>query len=161
MQVVVIVLAVLIAALAALLIAARLGAFTGPQPKLGVRDGRLKPPARTPNSISSQAHLYPDAPQKDYAAIAPFPLRGDGAASIARLRALLERKRNARIVDARPDYLYVQFTTRWMRFVDDAEFFYAPADQVIHVRSSSRLGGKDYGVNRQRMEALRARYEAP
>ena len=54
-----------------------------------------------------------------------------------------------------PDYLYVQFTTRWLRFVDDVEF-YAPADaNLIHVRSASRVGRKDFGVNRARIEAIR------
>ncbi|HEU0202772.1 MAG TPA: DUF1499 domain-containing protein [Burkholderiaceae bacterium] len=151
---------VLVVVIVLVLLAARLGLFQGRPPKLGVRDGRLKPPSRTPNSVSSQAHLYPEAPPKDYAAIAPFRLRGDGPASIARLRTQLDTRPGTRIVEARDDYLYVQFTTRWMRFVDDAEFWYAPAEQVIHVRSSSRVGRKDYGVNRKRIEAIRRRYDA-
>jgi uncharacterized protein (DUF1499 family) len=61
----------------------------------------------------------------------------------------------ARVVEARPDYLYVQFTTRWLKFVDDAEFWASPHEGVIHVRSASRLGSSDYGVNRARIEQLR------
>jgi uncharacterized protein (DUF1499 family) len=160
MEVLVVLLIVIGVPVAAVLVAARAGKFQGREPKLGVRDGRLKPPSRTPNSISSQAHLHPDAPQKDYAAIQPFALRGDGIASIARIRRVVEARTDAQVIEARPDYLYVQFTTRVMRFVDDAEFWYSPADQVVHVRSSARVGGKDYGVNRKRMESIRSRYES-
>ena len=61
----------------------------------------------------------------------------------------------ARQVERHPDYLRVQFTTRWMRFVDDAEFWFDPARQVIQVRSGSRVGREDFGVNRARIEAIR------
>ena len=64
----------------------------------------------------------------------------------------------ARIVDARPDYLYAQLTTKWLRFVDDAEFWASAAEGVIHVRSASRVGRRDFGVNRRRVEAIRAEY---
>jgi uncharacterized protein (DUF1499 family) len=63
----------------------------------------------------------------------------------------------ARIVEQRPDYLYAQFTTRLMRFVDDAEFWFDPAAGVVQVRSSSRVGRRDFDVNRARIEGLRAR----
>jgi uncharacterized protein (DUF1499 family) len=66
----------------------------------------------------------------------------------------------ARIVESKPDYLYAQFTTRVMRFVDDVEFWFSQSDNVIHVRSASRVGRRDFGVNRQRVEAIRARYAA-
>ena len=42
-----------------------------------------------------------------------------------------------------------------MRFVDDVEFWYDPATQAIAVRSASRIGRKDFGVNRARIEAIR------
>jgi len=64
----------------------------------------------------------------------------------------------ARIVEERPDYLRVEFTTRWLRFVDDAEFWYDPASERIQVRSASRLGRKDFAVNRERIEAIRRRW---
>jgi uncharacterized protein (DUF1499 family) len=136
------------------------GLLQGPAPKLGVREGRLKPPSRTPNSVSSQASLYPDSPQRAYAEIAPFPVRGDATASLARLAQIVAAMPGARIVESKPDYLYAQFTTRVMRFVDDVEFWFSQSDNVIHVRSASRVGRRDFGVNRQRVEAIRARYAA-
>jgi len=66
----------------------------------------------------------------------------------------------ARVVTKQSDYLYVQFSTRLMRFVDDAEFWFDPASGLVQVRSASRLGRKDFGVNRARIEAIRARLEA-
>ncbi|HVK31545.1 MAG TPA: DUF1499 domain-containing protein [Burkholderiaceae bacterium] len=148
-------------AVVAVLLAARFGAFAGRMPdNLGVRDGKLKPPSRTPNSVSSQADLWPDAPQRDYARIAPLPLSGDAKATIARIAALVEDLPGARIVERREDYLYVQFTTALMRYVDDVEFWVDPAAGVVQVRSASRLGSKDFGVNRARVELIRARLAA-
>lgn len=146
----------------AMLVAARFGLFQGRTPAdLGVREGRLKPPSKTPNSVSSQAAaLHPEHPMRAYADIAPLPLAGGGAATIARIRSIAEEMPGARLIAGEPDYLYVQFTTRLMRYVDDAEFWFDPAAQVVHVRSSSRVGRKDFGVNRARIEAIRTRLAA-
>jgi uncharacterized protein (DUF1499 family) len=61
----------------------------------------------------------------------------------------------AQVVAQRDDYLYVQFSTRWLGFVDDAEFWADPATQAIQLRSASRLGASDLGVNRARIERIR------
>jgi uncharacterized protein (DUF1499 family) len=141
----------------ALGVAGRLGFLEGQPPTdLGVRDGRLKPPSATENSVSSQAGLYPTAPMRAYAEIAPLALRGDGPATIDRLRRLVEATPGAVVVEARPDYLYAQYRSRWLGFVDDVEFWYDPAAERIELRSASRLGRRDLGVNRARIEALRA-----
>ena len=148
----------LIVLVLAVVVAGRLGALSGRQPdNLGLREGKFKPPAKSPNSVSSQADLWPEHAQREAARIAPLALKGDGPATIARLAALIEAMDGARIVERRPDYLYAQFTTKLMRFVDDAEFWFDPAAGVVQVRSASRIGRKDLGVNRARIEALRAR----
>jgi uncharacterized protein (DUF1499 family) len=143
-----------------LLAAGQFGWLMGRAPDdLGVRDGKLKPPSRTPNSVSSQAALWPDGEYAStYARIDPLPVRGDNAAAMTRLRTLLAGWPGAQIVEEGPDYLRVVFVTRWLRFVDDAEFWLDPANNVIQVRSASRLGRKDLGVNRARIEAIRARW---
>jgi uncharacterized protein (DUF1499 family) len=148
-------------AVVAVLLAARFGAFSGRAPSgLGVTDGKLKPPARTPNSVSSQAELWPDAPQQAYARIAPLALAGDGKATIAKIARIVEDLPGTQIVERRDDYLYARFTTTLMRFVDDVEFWADPAAGVVQVRSASRVGRKDFGVNRARIEAIRARLAA-
>jgi uncharacterized protein (DUF1499 family) len=42
-----------------------------------------------------------------------------------------------------------------MRFVDDVEFLFDDTNKKIHVRSASRVGYSDMGVNRKRVEELR------
>ncbi len=140
------------------LLAAQMGAFSGRAPAdLGVRDGRLKAPAKSANSVSSQADLWGQHPMQAYARIAPLALvrNGDGAATIAGIKRVVEAMPGAKIVESRGDYLYVQFTTRWMKFVDDTEFWFDPGKGVVQVRSASRLGEKDFGVNRARIESIR------
>jgi uncharacterized protein (DUF1499 family) len=147
-----------LAVVAVLAVAAgQLGLLRGTAPAdLGVRDGRLRPPSATANSVSSQAALYPDHPQRAYADIAPLPVRGGGPATIDRIEAIVRGMDGAKVVRREPGYLYAQFTTRVMKFVDDVEFWFDPAKDVIEVRSASRLGQKDFGVNRRRIEAVRA-----
>jgi uncharacterized protein (DUF1499 family) len=62
----------------------------------------------------------------------------------------------ATLVTQRPGYLHAECRTKWMGFVDDVEFLLDPAARVIHVRSASRLGRRDFGTNRERIEAIRA-----
>lgn len=147
---------VLLAAVA-LLVAGQLGLLKGTMPNdLGIKDGRLKPPSRTPNSVSSQAALHDGALAS--ARIEPLRFSGDGAAALTRIGAIVLKMPGARIVQSGPDYLYVQFQTRWLKFVDDTEFYVAPGESVIHVRSASRLGRKDFDVNRARIESIRAAF---
>jgi uncharacterized protein (DUF1499 family) len=154
------VLVMVVAGLAALavavVVAGQAGALEGTAPAdLGVRDGRLKAPSMTANSVSSQAGLWPDRPGAAQAQIAPFALTGSGPATIARIAQVAAAQPGATVVAQREDYLYVTFRTRWMGFVDDAEFWYDPAAQVVQVRSASRLGERDFGVNRERIERIR------
>jgi uncharacterized protein (DUF1499 family) len=139
-----------------LVVAGQLGLLKGTPPTdLGVHDGKLKPPSSTPNSVSSQAGLYPGHPMRVNAEIAPLALRGDGPATMAKLKAVVEGMDGAVIVISAPDYLYAQFTTRWMKFTDDVEFWFDPAAGVVQLRSASRIGRGDLGANRQRIEAIR------
>jgi len=144
------------------LLAAQGGSLRGTQPTdLGVKDGRLKAPSLTRNSVSSQAALYPDHPQITYAQIEPLPLKNGGAvASVAALSAALQSLPGVSVVDQQPDYLYAQAQTRWLKFVDDLEFWVNPVAGVLELRSASRLGREDFGANRQRIEAVRAAYLA-
>ena len=151
-------LAVLAVLVALPLLAGQLGWLSGKVPAgLGVHDGRLKPPSSMRNSVSSQADLHAGTEALvDYARIAPLAGGSDPGATMARLRTVIEAMPGARVVEARPDYLYVQFETRWLRFVDDAEFWASGREGAIHVRSASRMGRDDYGVNRERIEQIRA-----
>lgn len=153
---------IVLAAIVLALVAAQVGLLSGQQPvDLGVKDGRLKQPSRTRNSVSSQAVLFPDHPQRAYATIDPLPFKGaSAAASLKVLETVLQDMPGVTIVEQRPDYLRAQAQTRWLKFVDDVEFWANTASGVIELRSASRLGREDFGVNRKRIEAIRATYLA-
>ena len=145
--------------LGALVLAGQLGILKGRLPAdLGVRNGRLKPPSYTPNSVSSQADLYPEHPQKEYARIAPIQFTGDADQAMIKLAGILKNAERTTIITLEADYLYAQCTTQVMKFTDDLEFWLDKSAGVIQVRSSSRLGRKDFNVNRQRVEAIRAQF---
>jgi uncharacterized protein (DUF1499 family) len=153
---------IVLAAIVLALVAAQVGLLSGQRPgDIGVKDGRLKPPSGTRNSVSSQAGLYPDHPQRTYATIDPLPFKQGGAApSFKALDAVLRGMAGLTIIEQRPDYLYAQAQTRWLKFVDDMEFWVNPVSGVIEVRSASRLGQEDFSVNRKRIEAIRTAYLA-
>jgi uncharacterized protein (DUF1499 family) len=146
----------------AVLVAAQFGLLSGKSPhKIGVANERLKPPSKTRNSVSSQAHLHTDHEQMQYASIEPLPFKNNNAAaSMQTLVATLKSTPGVMIVDAKPDYIYAHAKTKVLKFVDDVEFWVNPAKGVIDVRSASRLGREDFGVNRERVEAIRAAYLA-
>jgi len=140
--------------------AGKAGLLAGSTPSdLGVRNGKLAAPAITPNSVFSQADLYPGHPQQTHARIAPLSYAGDPTAAMKQLAGIIRQMNGATLVREQPDYLYAQFRTPWLGFVDDAEFWHDPAAQVIQVRSASRLGDSDLGLNRQRIEAIRQRLQ--
>ena len=155
------VLVVLAALVITAIAAGQTGAFKGRKPtNLGVQEGRLKQPARTPNSVSSQADLWPQSAGARRAMIAPLALVGDGPATMAKLQAIVASIPGAEVLKVEPDYLYATFTSVVFKFVDDLEFWFDPANGVVQVRSASRVGRSDKGVNRARVEALRARLAA-
>lgn len=138
-------------------LAGRIGLLRGRVPAdLGVRDGRLKPPSKRPNSVSSQAGLYPGHPMRDYARIEPFTLLGSGPQTLERIRRAVERIEGAQVVQATSAYLHVEFATGVLKLVDDAEFWFDPKAGVVQLRSASRLRRRDLGENRRRVEAIRA-----
>lgn len=121
---------------------------------LGVKDGRLPRCKRSPNCVSSQAD---SADAEHY--IAPIAFKGGALDAIAAARKAIEGMQGATVIRHEGNYLYAEFRTKLMRFVDDLEMTYDEKTGVLHVRSASRLGRRDFGVNRARVEALRARIE--
>lgn len=142
-----------------LLAIGQMGFLEGTVPNnIGVKDGRLMPPSDTPNSVSSQTHLYLNHPQRDYADILPLAFSGDGAIAMARLADVLQKMDRTVVVERGPEYIYAQCSTPFLKFTDDLEFWLDQTHKVIQVRSASRLGQKDFGTNRARVESIRARF---
>ena len=122
---------------------------------LGVRDGKLSGPKRTPNSVLSEG-VELTSP----AYVAPIAFSGDPKAALARLGGVLQALDRVTIVKVEEDYLYAECRSKKMRFVDDFEARIDAAASVIHVRSASRLGRRDAGVNRARVEMIRRKFAA-
>lgn len=109
---------------------------------LGVHEGQLGTCPDSPNCVSS-------AEQRESHYIEP--IRG----TLEQVREALTQMAGARVIREEEHYLYAEFTTRLMGFVDDVEFLEQEESALVQVRSASRLGHSDLGVNRARIEALR------
>ncbi len=114
-----------------------------PPQNIGVQQGRLIPCPESPNCVSS----FEDDETHGIA-----PLNGN----LDQISAILSSLDEANIVSASSNYLYAEFTSRIMGYVDDVEFMFDEATGMTHVRSASRLGYSDLGANRKRIEAIRA-----
>lgn len=123
--------------------------FSGKRPNnLGVKDGKLDPCPGSPNCVNSQS-------QNPQSKIAPLP-----PVAITDLRKVIETMEESTIIEEKNNYLYAEFKSKLMGYVDDLEFYLDSQENVTHVRSASRLGKSDLGVNRQRVEAIRAKLAA-
>lgn len=128
--------------------------FAGKKPTdLGVQNNRLAACPATPNCVCS----YDTDPVHK---IEPLVYRSTAAEALANLKAIIQALPKTTIVSETPNYLYAEFKSALMGFVDDVEFYVDEAAQVIQVRSASRLGKSDLGVNRKRIEAIRAAFSA-
>lgn len=118
---------------------------------LGARDGGLLPCPSSPNCVSSQA---PDEEHR----VAPLPYSGSLDDAMHRLATIIRSLPRTAVITDTGTYLHVEFTSALFRFVDDVEFLADDTARVIHVRSASRLGTSDLGVNRKRIELIRKRW---
>lgn len=129
--------------------------LSGKRPdNLGVKEGRLASCGRRLNCVSSQAD-----PGDAQRYVTPIPFKGSAVDALAAARRAVESLQRATVVRHEGNYLYAEFRSRLMGYVDDVEFTYDDQAGVLHLRSASRLGRRDFNVNRDRVEALRARIE--
>jgi len=103
----------------------------------------------SPNCVSTQAQ---DAGH----AIAPFRYRKSRAEAKEALKEFLRSLPRTKLVEEDETYLHYESTSLLLRFVDDVEFLFDDESKIIHFRSASRTGYGDLGVNRTRMEQVRA-----
>ena len=118
---------------------------------LGCTEGRLSPCPNSPNCVSSQS-----SDKSHY--VKPFTYRGTLTEARKALLSAIGELPNNEMVKATDHYVHAKFTSRFFRFVDDVEFCFDDDLRIIHVRSSSRVGYFDFGVNRRRIERIRARF---
>jgi uncharacterized protein (DUF1499 family) len=121
--------------------------FSGTRPdNLGVKDGRFAVCKTTPNCVSSQAD---PADREHY--ITPIAFSG----TMHELRHAVESMTRATVIREEGNYLYAEYKSALMGYVDDVELLLDEKARLVHVRSASRLGRSDFGVNRKRVEELR------
>ena len=127
--------------------------FAGVSPtNIGVNNGKLAICPSTPNCVNSQA-LASDTEH----AIEPIRIGGERSQRMADLKLVIRSMPRSIIIKETNNYLYVESTSKLMGFVDDVEFYFDDNGKFIQVRSASRLGESDLGVNRQRIEEIRAK----
>ena len=120
-----------------------LSACAGEPPQnIGVTENRLAPCPESPNCVSSFE-------SDEEHSIEPL------AANLEQIELVLIGLNEANIVSASENYIYAEFTSRLMRYIDDVEFLYDQSTGITHVRSASRIGYSDLGANRNRIEGIR------
>lgn len=140
----------------ALLSATLLSACTGTRPAdIGINNNQLTPCPESPNCVSS----FGDQTDETHYIKAYSINNADQASSWNSLQAIIKKNERAEIISADDSYIHAEFTSGIMRFVDDTEFMLDAENKLIHLRSASRLGYKDFDVNRERLEAIRAELE--
>ena len=116
---------------------------------IGVYSGSLTPCPEKPNCVSSHAK-----DKKHFSE--SFPYTTEKSVAFNCLKEIISGQTRTTIVSETDNYLHVEYKTAFFGFVDDAEFYFPENESVVHIRSASRLGYSDLGVNRKRMEGLRA-----
>ncbi|HIN48076.1 MAG TPA: DUF1499 domain-containing protein [Deltaproteobacteria bacterium] len=119
---------------------------------LGLKNNLLLPCPESPNCVLSQ-----ESDSKHQ--IQPIHYNVSLEAAKERLNEVIHSMYDTRIITQNEVYWHVEFTTRWLRFIDDVEFYFVEPEALIHVRSASRLGHWDFGLNRKRVEEIRFRFE--
>lgn len=126
---------------------------TAPRPEnLGVKNGRLAACPSSPNCVSTQAE------DREHW-IAPIMIPASSSNPIDVLVEIIRSMPRTFIVEHNSDYLRAEFRSRIFRFCDDVEFYYERSSNRVHLRSASRVGYSDLGVNRMRMEEIRERFQ--
>jgi uncharacterized protein (DUF1499 family) len=116
----------------------------------GMTDGKLPPCPRRPNCVSSEDDAGPSR-------IEALAFTGTPGAALECLKRAIQVIGGA--IEFESDgYIWAIFKTTVFRFIDDMEFRIDPRNRVVHLRSASRIGYYDFGVNRRRTAALRQRF---
>ena len=119
---------------------------------LAIPLGQLSACPESPNCVVSQNG------DEDHS-IAAIPYTGDRATAKETLLKVLSVVPRTEVIEDTDNYIHAESTSRLFKFVDDAEFYFPEDENVIHVRSASRVGESDLGVNRRRIEQIRLAME--
>ncbi len=118
---------------------------------LGIASGQLVACPSTPNCVNSKSL---DAEHR----ITPLTYNSAAEDAFKTIKTVVQSFRQSSIKQETDNYIYAEFTIPIIGFVDDVEFLLDQDAKVVHVRSASRLGESDLGVNRKRIEAIRSKF---
>ena len=135
---------------------------------LGLRWGNAR---AMPNGVRTASQLglsdCPNSPNcvstsssRPASKISPLELREATGDAKRKLEDVIERMPGSQIIESQDDYLHAEFRSRIFGFVDDLEILIDEKQQSILIRSASRVGYSDWGVNRKRCEEIRRLYMA-
>ena len=110
---------------------------------------KLPPCLNSPNCVSSQANPLD---RRHY--IAPFVITGTPEAAWLALRTILKKQDRTVITHETDVTLHAEAISLVFSFVDDIDIILDAEARLLHIRSASRVGHSDFGVNRRRIEAL-------
>ncbi len=134
-----------------LIIVVFLTGCAGETPILGVTAGKLIPCPDKPNCVNSQI-----VDNEHF--IKPIIISKTHIEPKEQLTHIINGIKSAEIKEVKNDYLRVEFVSAVFGFVDDVEFYFPASTSnkvVVDVRSASRVGHSDFGVNRKRIEEIR------
>ena len=124
-----------------------------PPEKRGLEDGNLLACPNTPNCVStakgSAAHY-----------ISPFQYDGERDNAISVMIHIINGMKRASTREEKDGYIWVECSSILFGFVDDLEIYFPPDGKLVYVRSASRMGYSDFGVNRRRVEKLREQFNS-
>jgi uncharacterized protein (DUF1499 family) len=115
---------------------------------LGITNQLLAPCPNSPNCVVSQ-----NGDEKH--SIDPITYSVDRETAQKTLLQVLTVVPRTKVVEETDNYIHALAKSRIFKFVDDVEFYFPTDEKVIHLRSASRMGDSDLGVNRRRMEQIR------
>jgi uncharacterized protein (DUF1499 family) len=110
--------------------------------------------ASCPGSLNCVSSLEENPHHK----VAPFQIHLSGTESLNLLKKIVKSIQRTEILWESESSFYAVFRTR-LGFTDDVQFLADEKAGVIHVRSASRVGYWDLGLNRKRIENIRREYE--
>ena len=111
----------------------------------------LKPCRKKPNCVSSQS-LNPKHQ------IQPIHFFGSIKNAKKDLKKVIDSAANANFITITNKYWHIEFTSNWLGFIDDVEILFYESESRIDIRSASRVGYWDLGVNRKRVEKIRIQF---
>ena len=120
-------------------------------PNTGIDSGKLNDCPNSPNCVSSLA-------KDEGHSIPALQFTGSSEEAKTRILKIIDEMKRTKIVTSDDKYIHAEFTSMIFRFVDDIEFSFPETEKnitTIQVRSASRTGRSDFGINRKRVEEFR------